>query len=97
MGSNIIADVNMVEKDGTSKLKLIHLVYGLIAAGVIIGIAIGRMGNQQTTNTKEIKQKVNKELFESHEKYQTQQFKSIQKTMDDGFDGLRQSIEKLAK
>lgn len=84
-------------ENGNHKLKLIHLVYGLIAAGVIVGITIGRMGNQQMTNTEVISQKVNKELFESHEKYQTEQFKGIQKTMDDGFGSLKKSIEKLAK
>lgn len=81
---------------GTAKLKLIHLVYGLIAAGVIVGITIGRMGNQQTTNTASIEKKVNQEIFDSHEKYQTQQFRSIQATMKDGFGKLEKSIEKLA-
>ena len=86
----------MQKEEGTHKLKLIHLVYGLISAGVIIGIAIGRMGNQQVNNTEAIRLKVNKELFDSHENYQTKQFRGIQKTMDDGFEKIEKSIEKLA-
>ena len=84
-------------ENGTAKLKLVHLVYGLFASAVIIGIVIGKMSNQQSTNTTSIKKKVSKEIFASHEKYQTQQFQAIQQTMDDGFGKLEKSIEKLAK
>ena len=84
-------------ENGTAKLKLVHLVYGLFASAVIIGIVIGKMSNQQSTNTTAIEKKVNQEIFVSHENYQTQQFRAIQKTMDDGFRKLEKSIEKLAK
>ena len=87
----------MALEEGTAKLKLVHLVYGLIAAGVLVGIALGRMGKTVEDNVDDIKLKVNQEIFVSHEKYQTQQFKAIQKTMDDGFGKLEKSIEKLAK
>lgn len=83
-------------EQGTAKLKLVHLVYGLIAAAVLVGVWIGSLGSQQSTNTNDIKRKVEKPIFEAHEKYQTQQFKSIQKTMDDGFDRIEKSIGKLA-
>lgn len=36
------------------KLKLIHIVYGLLAAALCVGVAIGTMSNQQGTNTKTI-------------------------------------------
>lgn len=80
---------------GTAKLKLVHLVYGLFASAVIIGIVIGKMSNQQETNTDDIKLKVNKEIFTRHEIEQQRQFKGIQKTMGDGFTKLEKSIEKL--
>ncbi len=84
-------------ENGTAKLKLVHLVYGLLAAAVVVGIALGRMGKTVEDNVDDIKLKVSQEIFVSHEKYQTQQFRAIQKTMDDGFGKLEKSIEKLAK
>lgn len=60
-----------------SKLKLIHLVYGLFAAAVCIGIAIGGMRTQQSVNTSRIEQKVEKEIFAQHSIAQIRQFDSI--------------------
>lgn len=87
----------MANENSTAKLKLVHLVYGLIAAAVLVGIVIGRMGNQQERNTTDIGNNVNKEIFNRHEQEQTRQFKSIQDTMDTGFTKLEKSIEKIAE
>lgn len=70
----------MPEKE--SKLKLIHLVYGLISAGVLVGIAIGALMNQQNTNTEEIKTKVDTPIFIMHQEQQREQFESTNKTLD---------------
>ncbi len=87
----------MEKENATGKLKLVHLVYGLIAAAVLVGIVIGRMGNQQEINTKDIKLKVGKEIFQRHEQSQEKQFKAIQLTMDNGFTRIEKQIEKIAK
>lgn len=85
-------------KDPTeARLKLIHLVYGLIAAGVVLGIAIGSMGKQQTINTDDIQkvemQKVEKEVFEQHQAQQQRTFKR----MDEGFKDLGRKIDAVAE
>ena len=64
-----------------AKLKLIHLVYGLLAAAVVVGIAIGSLMNQQDTNTDNIDRKVGREVFSQHEKYQNEQFKEIKDSL----------------
>ena len=60
----------MPKENSEAKLKLVHLVYGMFAAAVMIGIAIGSMMKQQSTNTGDIKavesQKVEKEIFKMH-------------------------------
>ncbi len=69
-------------KEDAARLKLIHLVYGLIAAGVIIGLAIGGMGKQQIINTENIAQKVSTEVFDMHQQQQLQESKRTNKTLD---------------
>ena len=63
------------------KLKLIHIVYVMIAAVLIVGIAIGGIVNQQKTNTKSIDKKVEKEMYTEHVRIQEQQFETIQQTL----------------
>ena len=62
---------------GVAKIKLVHLVYGLLAAAVIIGIAIGSLMNQQSTNTKNIQSKVSKEYFDLYSQQQLLQITEI--------------------
>ena len=84
----------MSKETGESKLKLIHLVYGLIAAGVIIGIYIGKISNQQSTNTKGIAVKVEKEVFNMHQEQQRIQFKKIDSSLDKIDGKLDEMLEK---
>ncbi|GAG09882.1 unnamed protein product [marine sediment metagenome] len=72
-----------------SQLKLIHLVYGLLAAAVLVGIALGTVMNQQKVNTKEVDKKVDKEVFEQHSKQQTEQFEIIRTDIRNGFKDLK--------
>lgn len=65
-----------------AKLKLIHLVYGLLAAAVVVGLMIGRVMNQQETNTQSIEQKVEKEIFEMHQTQQNVQMGRIDKNYE---------------
>lgn len=44
----------MAKEKTESKLKLIHLVYLLVAAAISVGIVYGAMKNQQQTNTETI-------------------------------------------
>ncbi len=72
----------MAKENGESKLKLIHLVYGLLAAAVVVGISIGSMATQQKVNTQVIEKKLAKDVFEIHQTEQRVQFKSIDKKLD---------------
>ena len=65
-----------------AKLKLIHLVYALIAAAVVIGIAIGGMNKQQSINTQQIEKKTDVTIFNMHQKQQTEQFTRIEKALE---------------
>ncbi len=45
----------MAKEDGTSKLKLVHLLWMIVVAIFVIGVAWGVSINQQGTNTTNIK------------------------------------------
>ncbi len=87
----------MAKEQAEGKLKLIHLVYGLLAAAVLIGISIGAMGNQQKTNTDNIEKvelkKVEKEVFEQHQQTQQRTFEKI----DKGIEKLDKKLDDIAK
>ena len=85
----------MAKEQTESKLKLIHLVYGLLAAAVLIGIAIGAMNNQQKVNTDSIKVKVEKEVFQQHQEQQQRTFEKIDKGIDKMDEKLDKIIEKM--
>lgn len=85
----------MAKEPTEAKLKLIHLVYGLFAAAVCIGIAIGAMGRQQTVNTDNIEQKVEKDVFDRHETEQLRHYDKIDKGMERMEDKLDKIAEKL--
>ncbi|KKM93697.1 hypothetical protein LCGC14_1205830 [marine sediment metagenome] len=50
----------MAKEEKEAKLKLIHLVYGLLAAALMVGMAIGALMNQQGTNTGNISKNTDK-------------------------------------
>jgi replicative DNA helicase len=81
------------------KLKLIHVIWTLLAAAVLVGVAGGAIKNQQKTNTEQIKQqqqsKVEKEVFEMHQNQQNQQFKDIKETMKNGFDKIDGTLKEI--
>ncbi|MAF35802.1 hypothetical protein CL622_01645 [archaeon] len=85
------------ENGSTGKLKLVHLVYMLGAAILLVGIAWGTMRNQQATNTKEIEKKVEKEIFNMHQQEQTRQVDSIITTMNNGFNKIDTRLENIEK
>ncbi|MHC4157430.1 MAG: hypothetical protein ACYST6_21320 [Planctomycetota bacterium] len=58
--------------DKESKLKLIHLVWLLLAMALTVGVAWGVALNQQSVNSKAIERKLDKETFQM---YLTQQAK----------------------
>ena len=69
------------QKEG--KLKLIHIVWCLVAATGTVCLAIGGMNNQQKTNTVEIEKKLDKSLFDMHQRQQGEQYQSIIKSVDE--------------
>lgn len=71
----------MATEPRESKLKLIHLVYLLVAAALGIGLYLGAISNQQETNTGRIEHKVEKEIFDMHQQQQNVQMGRIDKTM----------------
>ncbi len=87
----------MAKEQTEGKLKLIHLVYGLLAAALCIGLSIGAMANQQTNNTDNIEKvelkKVEKEVFEQHQATQQRTFEKI----DKGIEKLDKKLDAIAE
>lgn len=63
-------------------IKLIHLFWTIIVAVALVSVAWGVMKNQQSTNTKNIEKKVEKEIFNMHQTQQNQQFTRIEGWME---------------
>ena len=84
------------ENGKESKLKLIHLVYGLIAAGVLAGMALGMLMNQQQVNTSEIDKKLEREIFDMHNQQQVLRFEktdALLEKMDGKLDNISAKIK----
>lgn len=62
-------------------LTLNHLFWAVIVIAVSMGIAWGALGNQQRTNTAEIKEKVSKEVFNMHNEQQIMQYADIKESL----------------
>jgi uncharacterized protein HemX len=80
-------------------LKLIHLFWIILVAAILTGVAWGVMHNQQSTNSKKIDtldtEKVEKDIFQMHMNQQQQQFESLEKTIDSGFDKVATRLDKI--
>jgi replicative DNA helicase len=79
----------------TDKLKTVHLLYILCAALVTVGIAWGALSNQQANNSKAIEKKASKEAFEMHIRNQTQQFQSLETTINNGFERIDKRLDTM--
>lgn len=70
------------------KLRVIHLLYILCAALLTVGIAWGKIANQQWNNSRMIEQKASKETLEMHIRTNTEQFRSLESTIENGFNRI---------
>ncbi len=87
----------MVNDAAQKGLKLIHLMWVLVAGLLAVGVAWGITTNQQKTNTKEIDNKVSVTIFDQHEKYQDKQMEQLNTTMQNGFTGMKEQMDKIEK
>lgn len=76
-------------------LKLIHLLWTIIAAAVLVGVAWGAMRNEQINQSKSIEKKVEKEVFEIHMEAQRQQTETFVKVVNDGFERIDKRLENI--
>lgn len=81
--------------DKAGKLKLIHLIWLLLAMALTVGVAWGVVVNQQKVNSKAIEKKMDRDLFDMHQEQQMQQFESLQTIMKDGFARIDKRLEKI--
>ncbi len=79
----------------TAKLRLVHLLWIILAAVLGAGLSMGAFANQQKTNTAEIEKKVESEVFQIHCENQARQFNQIQETLNRGFEKIDQKLEKM--
>lgn len=80
-------------KDVKKTLDLIHIIYILIVIGIGVGIAWGTVTTKQKSQQKEIDNKLSKEVFEVHQQEQRIATKSLQDTLNKGFDRLEKRME----
>jgi len=89
------------DKANEAKLKLAHIIWMILIAVIGASLALGAIKNQQTTNTKQIKQqeltKVGKDVFQMHQEQQLQQTKDTKDTMIRGFDRIDESLKEIQK
>ena len=87
------------DENGTfySRLKITHLLWPMVIFALFCAVALGALMNQQKTNGKAIEKKVEKEVFEAHATHQTQQFNSIQTSINKGFDKIETRLNVMQK
>jgi hypothetical protein len=85
-------------KDSTEAkptLKLIHLMWMIMAAVATAGATWGITIKQQEVNTKNIEKKVEKDIFTQHIDHQKQQFDNMNKNIEKGFGDIKEQIKGL--
>ena len=77
------------------RLKTIHLLYILVAAVLAVGVAWGGLAKQQENNSRAIGEKASKEVLEMHIQTQTQQFQSLESTINSGFSRIDTRLDTI--
>ncbi len=75
----------MAKETGTSTergIKLIHLFWTILVVLIAAALAFGEINRQQKVNTGDIKNKVEKEVYDQHVDNQNRQFDQIIKSLD---------------
>lgn len=91
-----------MSNDARSKeLKLIHLLWTIMVAVTLCGIAWGVMKNELSNQGKDIvevkEKKVDKDVFEIYLEAQKQQTKTFVETVDKGFDRIDKRLETIER
>lgn len=84
-----------MEKTNNERLRTIHILYILVVAVLAVGIAWGALSTQQGTNSDEIKKKVDKEVFEVYIQAQTNQFHSLETSINNGFNRIDSRLDAI--
>lgn len=79
----------------TKDLKLVHLLWTIIAAAMLVGVAWGVMQTNIVYQGKQIEKKVDKDVFEMHLTAQRQQTETFVKTVKEGFDRMDKRLENI--
>ena len=85
----------------TQSLKLVHILWTIIAAAALVGVAWGVMKNELSNQGKDITEvkeaKVDKDVFEMHLEAQQQQTRTFVETVDKGFERIDKRLETIEK
>ena len=89
------------KEEKSRDLKLIHLLWTIMVATLLVGVAWGVMKNElnnQGEDIVEVKvEKVDKDVFEMHLEAQKQQTDTFVETVKDGFDRIDKRLENIEK
>ncbi|MCK5604342.1 hypothetical protein KAR91_20805 [Candidatus Pacearchaeota archaeon] len=85
--------------NSTKDLKLVHILWTIIVAAVLVGVAWGVMKNELINHGKAItevkEKKVSKEVFDVYLEAQKQQTNTFVETVNRGFDKIDQRLENI--
>lgn len=92
-----IQDHAAIVDSRTKDLKLVHVLWTIIAAAMLVGVACGVMQTNIVHQGKQIEKKVDKDVFEMHLEAQRAQTESIVESMNKGFDRMDKRLENIEK
>lgn len=81
----------------TKDLKLVHVLWTIIAAAMLVGVAWGVMQTNIVHQGKQIEKKVDTDVFEMHLTAQKQQTETFVETVKEGFDRMDKRLENIEK
>ena len=79
----------------TKDLKLVHILWTIIVAAALVGVAWGVMQTNIANQGAAIEKKVDKDVFEMHLQAQRQQTETFVQTVKEGFDRIDKRLENI--
>lgn len=85
----------IIRRSDSRDLKLVHILWTIIAAAMLVGVAWGVMQTNIVHQGKQIEEKLDKDVFEMHLEAQRQQTETFVTTVKEGFDRMDKRLENI--
>jgi len=93
----IVEEHVIIRENHSKDLKLVHILWTIIAAAALVGVAWGVMQTNIVHQGEQIEKKVDTDVFEMHLAAQKQQTETFVETVKDGFDRMDKRLENIEK